>query len=489
MAVQSDTSSISYTGNNSTVTTYAVPFVFLENSHLAATAKVIATGVESAVTLTNHTGAGNANGGTVRTAVAVPATSTLTIFRTVPATQTTTYQEGGDFPAASHERALDKLTLIAQQNERAASRSIKVTEADGARNEMTAVANSIVGLDANKQPKAMTLLEVKTYLALSGVTLDVNAGMKTFADAGERALAVPDFTGQLGTQRDTADIYISTGTAAGNWALVEENMSLADFAFDFFTADATGRGKFGGGFVDAGLLASDAVTTAKIVDANVTDAKLASGIDASKITTGTLPADRIGAGIDASKITTGTLPADRIGANAITTARILDANVTPSKLSQPFTLATSVATTSGTSVDFTDIPSWVKRITVIFDGVSTNGSSLVQVQIGSGSFTTSGYVSTGTTSGATIGSTSGFITVYAGAAAYALHGTMQIYLISGTTYVASSVIAIRNSGSAFNVTMATGSVALGGALDRVRITTVNGTDTFDAGEVNIMYEG
>lgn len=115
MAVQSDTSSITYTGNNSTVTSYAVPFYFLENSHLAATAKVTATGVETTVTLTNHTGAGDANGGTVRTAVAVPATSTLTIYRTVPATQTTTYQEGGDFPAASHERALDKLTMIAQQ--------------------------------------------------------------------------------------------------------------------------------------------------------------------------------------------------------------------------------------------------------------------------------------------------------------------------------------------------------------------------------------
>jgi hypothetical protein len=116
MAVQSDTSSISYTGNNSTVTSYAVPFVFLENGHLQAIAKVTATGAETAVTLTNHAGAGDPNGGTVRTAVAIPATSTLTIFRTVPATQTTSYQEGGDFPAASHERALDKLTFIAQKN-------------------------------------------------------------------------------------------------------------------------------------------------------------------------------------------------------------------------------------------------------------------------------------------------------------------------------------------------------------------------------------
>ena len=178
-----------------------------------------------------------------------------------------------------------------------------------------------------------------------------------------------------------------------------------------------------------------------------------------------------------------------IGSAKVLTAMVNNAAITPSKLSQPLTLATAQNTTSGTSIDFIGIPSWAKRITVMLDGVSTNGSSLIQVQIGSGSVTTSGYASTGTTSGATIGSTSGFITVYSGAATYALHGTMQIYLMTGSTYVASSVIAIRNSGSAFNVTMATGSASLSGALDRVRLTTANGTDTFDAGSVNIMYEG
>ena len=55
------------------------------------------------------------------------------------------------------------------------------------------------------------------------------------------------------------------------------------------------------------------------------------------------------------------------------------------------TAATAVASTSGTSVDFTGIPSWVKRITVMFDGVSTNGTSNMVVRIGSGSVSTSGY--------------------------------------------------------------------------------------------------
>ena len=128
VSVSSSTSRIVYAGNNSLVTAYAVPFYFEENAHLNAIAKT-AAGVETVVTLTNHTGAGNENGGTVRTAVAVPATSTLAIYREVPATQLTSYADNDAFPAASHERALDKLTTITQQLERRITNCIRGTEA------------------------------------------------------------------------------------------------------------------------------------------------------------------------------------------------------------------------------------------------------------------------------------------------------------------------------------------------------------------------
>ena len=147
MAVTSATSSISYTGNASTVTSYAVPFLFLENSHLSAIAKVTATGAESVVTLTNHTGAGDISGGTVRTAVAVPATSTLTISRTVPSTQTTSYAEGGDFPAASHERALDKLTMLGQQIARSISRTVRLSDAAPETSPLPVLPNRFFGTD------------------------------------------------------------------------------------------------------------------------------------------------------------------------------------------------------------------------------------------------------------------------------------------------------------------------------------------------------
>jgi hypothetical protein len=252
MAVQSDISSITYTGNASLTLSYTVPFYFLENGHLAATQKVTATGVETPVTLINHIGAGSENGGTVRTSVAVPATSTVTIYRTVPATQTTDYQEGGDFPAASHERALDKLTMLTQQSERKANRAFRVSEADTALNALVAAANTVIGLNASKQPKAMTPTELREFLTLTGTTLSVPAGIRTFADAGQRTAAVPDYAGQLATQRDEGVVYIATGTSAGNWTVLLVN------------ADT----------VNTAAIQTAAVTTPKLADGAVTAAKI-----------------------------------------------------------------------------------------------------------------------------------------------------------------------------------------------------------------------
>jgi hypothetical protein len=217
------------------------------------------------------------------------------------------------------------------------------------------------------------------------------------------------------------------------------------------------------------VVADNEVTTAKILDANVTNAKLASDIDASKLTT-------------------GTLPADRIGADAITTARILNANVTPAKLSQPLTLETAKAATSGTSIDFTGIPSWVKRITVMWNGVSGSGTSAFLIQLGdAGGIENTGYSSYVTFAASTV-STSDYTAGFAiggGIAARSYRGLLQICLLGSNAWVASGT---GNDATANN-TFLSGSKTLSDTLDRIRLTTVNGTDTFDAGSVNIMYEG
>ena len=151
---------------------------------------------------------------------------------------------------------------------------------------------------------------------------------------------------------------------------------------------------------------------------------------------------------------------------------------------------TAVASTSGTSIDFTGIPSWVKRITVMFSGVSTNGTSNPLIQVGSGSVSTTGYTSSnvlpnsgGTTGGGT--NTTGFGLGYS-SASNIYYGTCVITLFNSNTYIASYNIVTSTTGA--SVVGGGVSPVLSGALDRVRITTVNGTDTFDAGSINILYE-
>jgi hypothetical protein len=153
----------------------------------------------------------------------------------------------------------------------------------------------------------------------------------------------------------------------------------------------------------------------------------------------------------------------------------------------PFTAGTAVNSTSGTAIDFTSIPSWVKRITVMFNGVSTSGTSVLIVQIGSGSITTTGYLgAAGDIVGAAAANyTTGFGTQSAGAAAHIRHGSISLKNVSGNIWEADGIIALSQAAQMFSFA---GTVTLSGVLDRVRITTVNGTDTFDAGSINILYE-
>jgi hypothetical protein len=152
------------------------------------------------------------------------------------------------------------------------------------------------------------------------------------------------------------------------------------------------------------------------------------------------------------------------------------------------TSGTAVASTSGTSIDFTSIPSWVKRITVMLNGVSTSGTSNVQLQLGAGSVVTTGYVSANSSgnSGVTTNSaTTGHLACAQVAAANLFSGHIIFTNITSNTWVGSGTV-LANGTLGFNISAS--NIALGGTLDRVRITTVNGTDTFDAGSINILYE-
>jgi hypothetical protein len=153
---------------------------------------------------------------------------------------------------------------------------------------------------------------------------------------------------------------------------------------------------------------------------------------------------------------------------------------------------TAVATTSGTAVDFTDIPSWARRITVVLSGVSTTSTSPFLVQIGSsGTVETSSYVGTchylGGSGVANTGMSTGFLLTYSTTTTDPdeFHsGAVVLTNISSNIWVVTGNLN-SNGQRQFVVS---GTKTLSGELNIVRFTTVSGSNTFDAGLVNILYE-
>jgi hypothetical protein len=154
------------------------------------------------------------------------------------------------------------------------------------------------------------------------------------------------------------------------------------------------------------------------------------------------------------------------------------------------TLATA-QTASGTSVDFTGIPSWVKRITVMFNGVSLNGSAQFLLRLGTSSgFASTGYncvaSSSGTSSQTFLSFTNGF-GFYGNNPVSIPIGVMVINKVNGNNWIENSSSFTFDGTNYYNL-FSHGSVSLASDLNSIRITTSNGTDTFDAGTINISYE-
>ena len=156
------------------------------------------------------------------------------------------------------------------------------------------------------------------------------------------------------------------------------------------------------------------------------------------------------------------------------------------------TSATSQASTSGTSIDFNGIPSWVKRITIMFSGVSTNGTSAHLLQIGdAGGVETSGYNGVGfaESTGSYISITNytaGFGLDESSVAAQSMYAIATLNLLDAATNL--WVFSATGGRSNPVILGGSGSKSLSDVLTTVRVTTVNGTDAFDAGLINILYE-
>lgn len=147
-----------------------------------------------------------------------------------------------------------------------------------------------------------------------------------------------------------------------------------------------------------------------------------------------------------------------------------------------------------TSIDFTGIPSWAKRITVILNNISISGTSSLLMRIGdAGGIEDTNYVSQANAFNASPGgaiSTAGYILNNSMGSVGIYSAVIPLCSIGGNTWVTSGVMSSNATSS--GVALFGGSKTLSDTLTQVRITTVNGTDTFDttpsAGSINIMYE-
>jgi len=156
------------------------------------------------------------------------------------------------------------------------------------------------------------------------------------------------------------------------------------------------------------------------------------------------------------------------------------------------TLGAEVTTTSGTTAAITGIPSGVKKITIMFEGVSTDGTEQFLLQLGdAGGVETSSYISTSArhptaadTEYAT--DTNGFVLTGSNSAGSVYSGIVTLYLkdAANNTWILSSIL----SGGSTTLNTATGSKSLSAEITQLLLTTDGTPDTFDAGSIAIQYE-
>jgi len=356
----------------------------------------------------------------------------------------------------------------------------------------TIAAGDVPTLNQNTTGSAATLT---TARAIYGNNFDGSAALtqviaSTYGGTGN---GFTKFTGATTAERTytlpDATTTILTTNAAVTIGQGGTGQTTASAAFDALApSQATNSGKY--------LTTNGTTTSWASVSSSGTVTSVAAtvpsflSISGSPITTsGTLAISYSGTALPVANGGTGVTTSTGSGANVLGTSPTLTSPAfagTPTGVGV-LSSGTAVASTSGTAIDFTSIPSWVKRVTVMFNGVSITGGANFLIQIGAGSITSTGYVSsTGIVRGSTglyQSSTAGFI-AYNGSSTYTHSGHFTITNVSSNIWVCSHVYG--DSGA--DIMVGGGNISLGGTLDRVRITTTNGTDTFDAGSINILYE-
>lgn len=439
-------------------TVFPYDFPIFDEDHLVVQQTVALTGVTTALIITTHytvSDVGAAGGGNVTLVTGAAVNDIITIERDVPVERTTDFLDGGDYRAESINRELDLQTMMMQQNERNIARCLQLAPEDTAISQTLPLTadriDKILAFDSSGDPIAITNIGGISDAQVK-VAYENNADTNEFDDAEQAKLAGVE------TAADVTD-----GVNVG-----EANAAAA--------AKATP--------VDA-----DSIV---IIDSEASDV-------IKKTTFTQLKAffkpyfdtlyNALLSTVSQAEAEAGTATTDRNW----TAQRVAQA-IAALAAGGGLTLGTPIVTTSGTSHDFTGIPAGTKKITMTIEGISTTGTSTPMVQIGdAGGIEASGYLgSVSLASGAAQSAnfTNGLklsIDINGWGATSVAHGRVELTLLDPSTNTWALTGHLGHSSIAMSLISA-GSKSLSAELTQIRLTTNGGSDTFDAGKINIVYE-
>jgi len=473
MALDSEENRIIYVGNNSNATLYPITFRFDDNDWLNVTrtdadgtATVLTEGLSTAGFGQFEVVEDSPDNFNIRSTVAVPVASTLTISRRTPAEQTLILIQNSPIPAKDLEAALDRLIMALQDRTFSGSNpfsSALLFPVDEDPDNLTilpsAAARKGKYIFFNASTGEMELAEATDGLIPDATTIETSAGALRIKDNGiSNAKLAQVATGTIKGRRTAA-----TGNV--------EDITLANLLADLVALGTLAQTPL---VVSGNVTATLGRTHHLTASATITDpAGVEGGVYIVKILAGTATIDGV------TYSTVGSIIERSYLSAAWQTTRVY--------INGPQFLAAQSATGAETLFDFTGIPENVKRITVSFAALSTNGTSNIIIQIGdSGGIENTGYAGGLALDGVSSSITAAFGAVRAPSASSNYNGSIILTRYNATSFywIATGAMA----GNTGEITTAAGSKLLSAALDRLRVTTAAGVNTFDAGGVSVMYE-
>ena len=487
MTIETTTNRISYTGSGTTGP-FSFPYYFLADGDLTVIKTTIADGTEETLTITTDytvSGAGEAAGGSVTLVATLSSSYKLTIIRDPDILQPADYPANDRFPAATHEQALDRATMILQRLKDYIDRSFRLSDGDVSgislilsnlsAGELIAVNAAGTGIEsiaaadvdlATVTPYIQTLLDdadaatARATLGAAALTANTFTGLQTWkASADIASAATVDLTAATG---NTTRITGTTATSAFTMTAGQWHLCIADGVWPLTYHATTNKLNTG---ADYTCQAGDRLLLVK------DDDNIVHGI--------IFPALATQAEMEAGTAT---------GIRLMTPERVAQA-IAALASGNSLTIGPFTAWTSGAYKDITGLPSGTKRFKVKPVAMSTNGTSVMIVQLGvSGGIETSGYTGTVESGSSRTSFSTGIMLTQSGAATFSLDGelTFELADASTNTWTCSGVMSANNSAVAsYSIS---GAKALSGELTQFRVTTVGGTDTGDAGGFGYSVE-